>query len=88
MNREQIKDWLYECAREQAARGPGYAQQGVLLRAARARLAVATTADEQQVLDCWHELFREGRLGWGYNLDNPDAPFFHVPVAAAVAVAG
>src|SRR5580693_5339983 len=30
---------------------------------------------------CWHELFQEGTLSWGYDLDNPDAPFFHIPRA-------
>jgi hypothetical protein len=85
MNREQIKNWLYECAREHVEKGPGFAQQGVVLRAARASLKLATTAEEQKVLGCWHELFREGRLAWGYNLDNPDSPFFHIPVSVAAA---
>jgi hypothetical protein len=35
---------------------------------------------EQVILTCWHDLFREGRLSWGYDLNNPDAPFFHVPI--------
>ncbi|MGH7171465.1 MAG: hypothetical protein ACRELF_12170 [Gemmataceae bacterium] len=34
---------------------------------------------EQLILTCWHDLFRLGWLSWGYNLDNPDTPFFHVP---------
>jgi hypothetical protein len=40
---------------------------------------LATIAEEQVVLGCWHELFREDRLAWGYNLDNPGDPFFHIP---------
>jgi hypothetical protein len=85
MNREQIKSWLYSRAKQEAAKGPGYAQQGVVLRAAKGGIQVGSIADEQTVLDCWHELFREGCLSWGYNLDNPDAPFFHIPTPAAVA---
>jgi hypothetical protein len=85
MDRETTKTWLLARARQEATKGPGFAQQGVVLRAAKAGLLVKTIEDEQTVLDCWHELFREGRLNWGYNLDNPDAPFFHVPEPAKAA---
>lgn len=34
---------------------------------------------QQAILTCWHDLFREGELSWGLNLDNPDPPFFHIP---------
>ena len=34
---------------------------------------------QQAILTCWHDLFREGTLSWGYDLDNPDPPFFHMP---------
>jgi len=34
---------------------------------------------QQAILTCWHDLFREGLLSWGYVLDNTDAPFFHIP---------
>ncbi len=33
---------------------------------------------ETEILTQWHELFRTGYLAWGYNLDNPSAPFFHI----------
>ena len=85
MTREQIKEWLLRCAQQQAAKGPGYAQQGVVLRAAKGELKLGSIADEQAVLDCWHELFREGRLNWGYDLDNPNARFFHISTSVALA---
>ena len=34
---------------------------------------------QQAILTCWHDLFRDGALSWGYDLDNPDPPFFHIP---------
>jgi len=84
LTRENIKTELLRLAAEYYQRGPGFAQQGPVLRMARNRLAPAGVAQEQQVLDCWHELFRDGELVWGYNLDNPDAPFFHMPVGSTV----
>ena len=34
---------------------------------------------QQSILTCWHDLFREGTLSWGADLDNPGQPFFHIP---------
>jgi hypothetical protein len=33
---------------------------------------------QQRILDAWQDLFTEKKLGWGYDLDNPTSPFFHV----------
>jgi hypothetical protein len=33
---------------------------------------------QQAILNAWHDLFLEKRLAWGFNLDNPNSPFFHV----------
>jgi hypothetical protein len=33
---------------------------------------------EQALLTLWQDLFRTGYLAWGYNLDNPNPPFFHL----------
>lgn len=66
--------------------GPGYAQQRVVIdEVARQQfngdrfIAPMDINLQQEILTCWHDLFREGRLSWGYDLDNPDAPFFHIP---------
>lgn len=81
MNYAQIVELLWEIASEMALRGPGWAQQSSVLREAAARIPhSADPRVEQLILTCWHDLFRAGRLSWGLNLDNPDAPFFHVPL--------
>ena len=36
--------------------------------------------EQQKILTVWHRLFAEGKLAWGYDLENPGSPFFHMPV--------
>ena len=79
-----LKQKVLEAATECAKRGAGYSQQRPVLD--EVATAVGTgmyprlELDLQQaILTCWHDLFREGSLSWGYNLDNPDPPFFHIP---------
>jgi hypothetical protein len=83
---DELKDRLREIARDCEAKGPGYAQEGVVLREARRILAPQTLADERMILEAWHRLFHEGELEWGFDLDNPGAPFFHHPTTAATGV--
>ena len=80
-------DTVYEEAVRCAKRGPGYSQQRVVLDEVARKLlnrelfiTPSNPKEEQDILTCWHDLFREGRLSWGFDLNNPDAPFFHVPV--------
>lgn len=82
MNYLSTLQLVYRVARRHAELGPGFAQQSSVLRAAAEEAGVRRgDVDSQQLLlTCWHDLFRFGKLAWGYNLDNPDAPFFHVPV--------
>jgi len=76
---------VYEAAVGCAKRGAGYSQQRVVLDKVASQLngdRFITPLEiklQQEILTCWHDLFREGRLSWGYDLDNPDGPFFHVP---------
>lgn len=80
-----IKETILAIARDFSERGPGWAQESVVLLEAAQRLKIGgemashqgTVADQQAVLTCWHDLFREGVLSWGYNLDNPGSPCFH-----------
>jgi hypothetical protein len=73
-------DLLLRLARECIALGPGYAQDMVVLRMAAERLGVGADLERQQrLLTAWHDLFRSGQLAWGYDVDNPTAPFFHLP---------
>lgn len=63
-------------------KGAGYAQQSVVLQQVGRQLAregQRPTVSDSQILTCWHDLFLSGDLSWGYDLDNPNAPFFHVP---------
>ena len=80
----ELKQKVFEAAKECARRGPGYSQQrpvfDAVAGAAGANMWTRLDLDLQQaILTCWHDLFREGSLSWGYDLDNPDAPFFHIP---------
>lgn len=75
---EDIKHELERLIDECLAKGPGYAQEGVILRQAAERLHLrGDVGGQQRLLTCWHDLFREGTLSWGYDVDNPNAPFFH-----------
>lgn len=83
MNDEQIKALVLEIATDAARKGPGWAQEGVVLRAVRERISAGKSQSEelplqQMILNAWHDLFVEKKLAWGYDLNNPSAPFFHV----------
>ncbi len=54
-------------------------QQSSILRAVARELGANQNPDlEQAILTQWGELFRTGLLAWGFNLSNPDSPFFHL----------
>jgi hypothetical protein len=83
MNYQELRKKMLEAAKRCAARGPGYATQRIVLDEARSWFGdyynlPPDLTTEQAILTCWHDLFRDGELAWGHNLDNPDAPFFHV----------
>jgi hypothetical protein len=71
-----MKQTLLDVARDATKKGPGYAQEVVVLREAAEILRSATLRDQQELLTQWHDLFRSGELDWGYDIDNPNAPFF------------
>ena len=52
-------------------------QEAVVLREAAEILRPHSLKEQQELLTQWHELFRTGELAWGYDIDNPNAPFFH-----------
>jgi hypothetical protein len=81
MSEEEISAMVWRLATDFAKQGPGWSQEGVVLRAARDRIARDGNPDltlEQRILNAWHDLFTEKKLAWGYDLDNPGSPFFHV----------
>jgi hypothetical protein len=80
MDKGEIEKALLDVAQDCASRGPGFAQEPVVLRETAERLKITNSLTEQQrLLNVWHDLFRKGNLVWGYNIDNPGQPFFHFP---------
>jgi hypothetical protein len=79
MSNEEIKGLVFRVAAECSSKGPGWAQEGVVLREVAEHLSGNPDLKLQQsILDVWHDLFMEKRLAWGYDLDNPNSPFFHL----------
>ena len=85
MDQARLRDIILDAARTCYDQGPGWAQEGVVLReiAERHREIRDDLERQQEVLTCWHKLFNEGKLSWGYNLDTPNAPWFHFPREAS-----
>ena len=78
MTTAELEKALLNVAKDCIEQGPGYAQETVVIREAIQKLALARDLKQQQrVLTAWHDLFRNGTLSWGYNIDNPTSPFFH-----------
>ena len=82
MSEQDIKEIVWKVASDSVAHGPGWAQEGVVLRAIRERIAGGggrlDLQIQQAILNAWHDLFLQKKLAWGYDLDNPNSPFFHV----------
>ena len=81
---DEIREILLDTAKDCARQGPGFAQEPVVLRQAATRLKIRDLGEQQRLLNVWHELFRAGRLYWGYDIDNPGQPFFHFPEGEVV----
>jgi hypothetical protein len=81
---EELKQKVLEAAKTCVRKGPGYAQQRPVFDLVSAEQAGGfirrlDLQRQQAILTCWHDLFRDGFLSWGFDLDNPDPPFFHLP---------
>lgn len=57
--------------------GPSLQSSSVLQNTAN-KLGIRGGPSEQAILTQFSELFRTGYLAWGYNLSNPNPPFFHL----------
>ena len=83
MNQSDYDEFVFVTTLELSRKGLAYCQEAVVLREIGERLrAKGLTVDlptQQAVLRAWHGLFHDHKLSWGYNLDNPSWPFFHVP---------
>jgi hypothetical protein len=80
----ELRELLLETAEELYQKGPGWAQEMVVLDEAFKKIGGQYKNDrydetQQRLLTCWHDLFRNGELSWGWNLENPNWPFFHLP---------
>ncbi len=75
----ELETTLMSLAQDCAQRGPGYAQEGVVLSEIVNKVEPKSLEEQQQILQVWHKLFAEGKLVWGYDLSNPSIPFFHIP---------
>lgn len=81
---EALKGRVLAVATECVGRGRGYSQEKAVLDEVASAFGgnMHTRIDfdlQQAILTCWHDLFREGTLSWGLDLDNPGPPFFHIP---------
>jgi len=81
MEYARLRGLVFDVAKQLLERGPGWAQQRAVLEEVVNQVPGARKDDriQQKILTCWHDLFRLGQLSWGYNIDNPDAPFYHIP---------
>jgi hypothetical protein len=59
-------------------------QQGPVLDGVQSKLG---RGNDEAILTQWGELFRTGLLAWGFNLSNPDPPFFHLTERGRAALA-
>lgn len=89
-----LKAELLRVAKEMYESGPGFAQESVVLREAAERLRIADEERyegdpyvprspellerQQEMLRVWHRLFHDGDLVWGYDIDSPGPPSFHL----------
>lgn len=75
---DRMKAELLKSARDYYVMGPGWAQESVVLRRAAESLGIMDSVSSQQaMLNIWQQLFRDGTLVWGYDVDHPSHPFFH-----------
>lgn len=73
-----MKDVLLETALECYRRGPSWAQELVVLNKTAKKLGImANIRLQQELLNLWQGLFRDGHLVWGYDVGNPSHPYFH-----------
>jgi hypothetical protein len=80
MSKAEIQELILQKAKDAFHKGPGWSQEGVVLREVGEAIGKGQLdlTIQQIILDSWYDLFTEKKLGWGYDLDNPGSPFFHV----------
>ena len=77
MTGDEIRTTLLNVVNERA--GQSSLQAGGVITEAARRLGINRDLPlEQALLTLWSDLFRNGYLAWGYNLNNIDPPFCHL----------
>lgn len=76
-----VREVLLETVRDRHAKlNGGTLQQGEILQEV-SRILIQRQRDpemEEAILTEWYDLFRTGLLAWGFNLNNPNPPWFHI----------
>lgn len=74
-----VRQTLLEVIEQAAKQGPGYFQSRTILSQTAELLGIRGNLDaERALLTIWSDLFLQGLLAWGHNLDNPEPPFVHL----------
>lgn len=74
-----MRQALLEAVNEASRRDESSFQTGVILGRAAVRLRIRDNLQsEQALLTMWHDLFRQGMIAWGYNIQNSQPPFCHL----------
>ena len=86
----KLRNFLLKHATQQYEKGVGFAQEYWVLRIAERELLQEQNSDRltfeesQFVLNCWQELFIDGILAYGYDLDHSSSPFFRIKSASDI----
>lgn len=73
-----LRKTMLEVIEEYAKGGPGNFQAGPILKQVAQRCGAKSNEEQQAILTVWNDLFRNGYLAPGLNLDNPTFPFCHI----------
>lgn len=76
---DKIRSTVLEVIKELSRGNSSQFQSASVLREVWSRLGLHQDIElEQAVLTFFHDLFRNGYIAWGYNIQNPDPPFCHL----------
>ncbi len=84
----RVREILLETVRDHADGGHSL-QSSSLLSEARQRLRKEGSSwDGEVLMTLWGDLFNQGVIGWGSNVDNPSPPFIHLTKRGRTTLAG
>jgi len=76
---ERIRKALLSAVEKCSRSGPANLQGRPVLKDAAEQLGILNDPEKKAVLlDVWNDLFRQGHIGWGMDIGNPDPPFCHL----------